>query len=578
MKPICQNCKGKFTIEPDDFGFYEKMKVPTPTFCLECRFARRMSWRNERSLYKRKCDATGIDIISIFSPNSEYKAYEEKYWWSDNWNPLDYGIEYDFSKSFFEQYQELLKRVPHLALFNMLHVNSEYCNYASHNKDCYLFTGGGWNEKLSYVNRSTNSRDSVDCYIIEKDEFCYDCLYCYGCYKLAHSNNCENCLESAFLYNCRNCSYCFGCTNLVSKSYCIWNKQYSKEEYEVKISEMNLGSFKALEKLRKTFEEVYLKSIHKYADLINCKNVTGNHVRNARNCTHCFDFGGDNTENCHYATWSGFGAKDLFDVGPGSGWVSELVYECVDTIDASNLLGCMTIHNSNNISYSINCHSSSNLFGCCGVKKKSYCILNKQYTKEQYEELVPKIIKHMGDMPYIDNKKKVYKYGEFLPSNLSFFAYNETIAQEYFPLAEKEAEKQGYKWKNREERNHSIDIKNENIPDNIKDMREDIVGKVIECAHRGTCNEQCTEAFKIISSELQFYKKMNLPIPHLCPNCRHYQRLKKRNPLKLWHRICMCEKKNHTHKGKCPVEFETSYAPERPEIIYCEQCYQQEVY
>ena len=109
-------------------------------------------------------------------------------------------------------------------------------------------------------------------------------------------------------------------------------------------------------------------------------------------------------------------------------------------------------------------------------------------------------------------------------------------------------------------------------------MREDIVGKVIECAHRGTCNEQCTEAFKIISSELQFYKKMNLPIPHLCPNCRHYQRLKKRNPLKLWHRICMCEKKNHTHKGKCPVEFETSYAPERPEIIYCEQCYQQEVY
>jgi len=30
----CQNCKKDFTIEPDDFAFYEKIKVPTPTFCL----------------------------------------------------------------------------------------------------------------------------------------------------------------------------------------------------------------------------------------------------------------------------------------------------------------------------------------------------------------------------------------------------------------------------------------------------------------------------------------------------------------------------------------------------------------
>ena len=125
MKPetkICQNCKKEFIIEPEDFNFYEKIKVPPPTFCPECRFARRMTWRNERALYKRKCDATGVDIISIFSPDSGYKAYEEKHWWSDKWDPLDYGADYDFSKPFFVQYQELLKQVPHLALFNTLHV------------------------------------------------------------------------------------------------------------------------------------------------------------------------------------------------------------------------------------------------------------------------------------------------------------------------------------------------------------------------------------------------------------------------------------------------------------------------
>jgi predicted metalloendopeptidase len=66
-------------------------------------------------------------------------------------------------------------------------------------------------------------------------------------------------------------------------------------------------------------------------------------------------------------------------------------------------------------------------------------------------------------MPYIDSKGRIYKYGEFFPSELSPFCYNETIAQEYFPLTKEQAIKQGYKWKEREERNYTIDIKNEDI-------------------------------------------------------------------------------------------------------------------
>ncbi len=82
---------------------------------------------------------------------------------------------------------------------------------------------------------------------------------------------------------------------------------------------------------------------------------------------------------------------------------------------------------------------------------------------------------------------------------------------------------------------------------------------------------------------------MNLPLPRLCQNCRHYQRLKQRNPLKLWKRKCMCEElsstngiyKNtirHFHDSDfCPNEFQTTYSPTRPEIVYCENCYLQEV-
>lgn len=256
---------------------------------------------------------------------------------------------------------------------------------------------------------------------------------------------------------------------------------------------------------------------------------------------------------------------------------SELCYEYIgywkiNMVYFSNIIG-----DSNNIKYSDFCSTSSNLFACIAIRSKQFCILNKQYTKEEYEELVPKIIKHMNDMPYIDSKGRIYKYGEFFPSELSPFAYNETIAQEYFPLTKEKALQQGYKWKDKEERNYTIEIKNNDIPDNIKDVTDDIINKVIECAHsmdsgqaHKSCNHQCTEAFKIIPEEFQFYKRMNLPLPRLCPNCRHYERLSQRNPLKLWHRKCM--------KEGCTNEFETSYSPDRPEIIYCEKCYQKEVY
>ena len=72
---ICQNCKKDFIIEPDDFGFYEKIKVPPPTFCPECRFQRRMIFRNGRTLYRRQCDLCQKNIISIYSADASFPVY-----------------------------------------------------------------------------------------------------------------------------------------------------------------------------------------------------------------------------------------------------------------------------------------------------------------------------------------------------------------------------------------------------------------------------------------------------------------------------------------------------------------------
>ncbi len=587
---ICQNCKKEFVIEPEDFNFYEKIKVPAPSWCPECRMMRRFLWRNEYSLYKRKCDATGKDIISMFSSDKPLVVYHRSYWWSDKWDQLASGREYDFSKPFFTQFKELLESAPLPSVANSNVVNSEYGNHNANCKNCYL-THASFNiENVSYSNGAIECKDCFDLYTCQGNEYSYENLLSAGLYRVHFSQDSDNSLNSAFLYSCKNLNNCFGCVNLRNKSYYIFNKPYSKEDYEREMKRIDLGSYKNLQKYKKKFKEFSIKFPRRFASLIKCTKVTGDNFVKAKNCLFCFD-GFGNIEDSKFIIHA-VDTKDSYD-GYGCGGGAELLYEAVDSgVRGSRNKFTIFTHTCHNVSYTYACHSSSNLFGCVGLKSKEYCILNKQYTKEEYEKLVPKIIQHMNEMPYIDKKGRVYKYGEFFPTELSLFNYNETIVQEHFPLTKEQALEQGYTWKDPEERNLKIEIKNEDLPDHIKDVKDDIIGKVIECQHKGQCNEQCTQGFKIIPQELDFYRKMNLPLPRLCPNCRHYQRLKQRNPFKLWHRQCMCQGTSgglssgdgyintveHFHGNKpCPNEFETPYSPDRPEIVYCEECYKEEV-
>ena len=108
----CQVCKNSFSIEPDDLAFYERMKVPPPTFCPECRMVRRMNWRNERNFYKRQCAMCEKSILAMQAPEKPFTVYCRECWYSDKWDAMTYGRDYDFSKPFFAQFRELLEAVP----------------------------------------------------------------------------------------------------------------------------------------------------------------------------------------------------------------------------------------------------------------------------------------------------------------------------------------------------------------------------------------------------------------------------------------------------------------------------------
>ena len=582
----CQNCKSQFTIEPEDFEFYEKIKVPPPTWCPECRMIRRMCFRNERALYHRKCDMCGKQTISMYAPNKKYTVYCVECYQSDKWDPLSYSREYDFSKSFFEQFNELLKIVPRRTLYQDFAINSPYTNWAVRMKNSYLVFGGTEYEDSHYCASNFSLVNCTDLDFSKKCEACYESIHLRDCNKMRFSSFTENCIDSWFLNNCKNCQNCVGCVNLRNETHCILNRKHSKDEYAKRLEELKLNTREGLEAFRKTFEEHRLKYPHKFAYTRNVVNSTGDDLDRTENCVYCFSAYED--ENCRYSFFMPTGAKDCYDV-EHTGMGAELAYEIMSSFGTNRCLFGTRVYYSHDVLYSDDCYNSSNLFGCIGIRKKEYCILNKQYPKEEYEILSAKIKHHMDEIPYQGNSERVYKFGEFFPIEISPFAYNETNAEEYFPLTKEQALANGYAWQDPEPKNYTATKNPEELPD-IKDVSESIIQEVISCGHKGACNDGCTTAFKIIPTELQFYKALNVPLPVLCSNCRHADRLRIRNPLRLYRRKCECagaESESRVYKntvsherhstGPCPNIFQTSYSPERPEIVYCEQCYNAEV-
>ena len=564
----CQNCKLNFIIEPEDFNFYEKMKVPPPTWCPECRMIRRMLWRNERNWYRTKCVATGKSILSMFDPEKNYKVYDQEYYKSDEWDPLDYGREYDFSRNFFEQFNGLFKDIPHPNLIQKNNVNSEYSNITLNMKNCYMAIAGDKAENSAYIcGLILNVSESLDLYLSSDDEYCYECVDCEKSSKLFFSQNCRSCTDSYFLYDCRNCVSCVGCVGLRGKSHYIFNQPYSREEYLKKLKDLKTGSRASLRQIKEEFKKLKLSVPRKYAYILNSQNVAGDDIVDSRNCLFCFNVK-NNVENCRYSYRITRNVKDVMDTFIG--WNdSELLYEDLSTA-GKNIRFSGFIWGGFDIEYSYHCYDCDNIFGCVGLKNKSYCILNRQYSKEEYKELIEKIRSQMRENLFLGSNGRAYSYGDFFPMEFSPFSYNESIAQEYFTKSREEIFSLGLSWKNPEEKNYPITKRNEEIENDISSVPDSVLEEVFECAHKGECKDQCSRAFRIIPRELGFLRRFNIPLPRLCFNCRHMERVRLKNPMRLWHRKCM--------NVGCPNEFETSYAPDRPEKVYCESCYNKEVY
>lgn len=279
----CQNCKLIFLIEDEDFQFYKKIDVPPPTFCWKCRFQRRLVWRNERTLFKGKSAKSGKDIITIIPPRSGIPTFDESEWWMDDWDPLEYGREYDFSKSFFEQFGELQKVIPRMSRNVTQMIESDYSANSGNLKNCYLLFNATADEDCAYGTGVNNSRACFDNCNIDKCERCYESFWLTNCYQTRFSVQCTDCVSVWLSRDCRGCSYCIGCVGLSNKQFHIFNKPYLKEEYEKKIVELRLDVWSDFLNVQKEAYKLWAEYPNKYIQGIRNTNVTGSYITDSKN-------------------------------------------------------------------------------------------------------------------------------------------------------------------------------------------------------------------------------------------------------------------------------------------------------
>lgn len=557
-----------FIITDRDLAFYEKISpviggkkytVPTPTISPDERCRRRTMHRNESKLYNAKSAMSGKPIVTLYAPREDLKSITREEWFSDQWNALDYSREYNQDASFFTQFAALQKPIPRAATVTLNNENSEFTTGTWYCKDCYLINSSEYCERCYYGKLLQSSKNIIDSSYIYESEMlyeCFNCEKCFGCYYATNSKNCRDCY---FVKNCTGCTNCFMCTNLVGREYHFKNQPLSKEDYQKKLAESKLNDPAMVRKIREYFYAYAETFPVKYAEILNSENCIGDFIINSKNCIECYDV--SDSENCKYVQL-GVEVKDMMDcsnmyIRP------EWCLETLGTIEVSNALYCLYVFHSRNLMYCEQCFTCQDCFGCVGLRNQKHCIGNKPYSVAEYEEKVWKIIHHM---------ESTKEWGEFFPTSLSPFGYNESVAYEYYPLSETEAKEKWLQWHEGENKNTYVgpfyaplptlqydekvvwfDIAQKNI--------DEVLAGIVEC-------EVTKKPFKIIKQELIFYIENHIPIPTKHPDQRHKDRMSQRNPRHLTERLC----------DECSTQVMTTYPESRPEKILCEVCYRKLVH
>ena len=154
------------------------------------------------------------------------------------------------------------------------------------------------------------------------------------------------------------------------------------------------------------------------------------------------------------------------------------------------------------------------------------------------------------------------EYGEFFPPQISFVPYNISSAMSFKGFDDIEnARKYGYPIEEIPEPISDVAgeiIKSKDLPPDIKNVDDGILEKIV-------IDEKNNKKYRIIASELAFYRRFNIPLPteHYAARLAKLRKKIGSVVFKYYPRAC----------DKCKKEIESTHDPALGETVFCEQCY-----
>lgn len=550
QKRTCRFSGKEFYVRPQDIDFYKKIGVPLPTLEPAERWRRLLAYHNVPNLFHVTSAHSGKSIIAAYPPDTPFKIYEHEAWYSDAWEPFEYGRAWEPNNSFFNQFSELRLAVPRPNLVaDTTNTGSDFTNTSTHLKNCYLTFNTMGGENLFYFDCCGGCTDCTDC------EGLWNCQDCFGSQMLSDSFGCyfcehsKNCLQSYFLTDCHNCQNCFMSANLRNKQYYFRNQPLSKKEYQEKIKEVYLGHYDNLQEYLREFEELKKNALYKPDRNFRSVNSYGNYIENSKECY--WSWGIRNSQNVNYSEGID-NHRDCYDVVGGGG--GELCYELmtISTKDNHGVKFSSQVDNSRDVEYCDlvrNCHDC---FGCVGLANKSFCILNRQYSEAEYWKIVDGIKTAM---------LAAGEYGEFFPPQLMPVPYTIALTASYPGFRDFEnAKRYGYDVSEVPlSKSEALEnaVASSKLPLDIKDIGDDIAALAVH-------DEKNDKYFKVTPSELGVYRRKKIAFPREHPLVR-LQKFREVYDLHLnfYDRTCK----------KCGTEIRAVHDPEQYQNVYCEPCY-----
>ena len=551
LKPCERTCAAlgtKWHMDEEEIEMYRKYNVPPSKYHPITRMKLMKSYFVLFDFWYNKNAETGETIISTTHPASGVKVLPDKEWFQRSFD--EHARDVDMSRLVFDQIYDLMRDVPQAANYNYVLPENSLAFISLGDQDSF-FVLACVSKRTCYAMNSYNVEDSAELTLASNVYNSYNVVHSSRIHNCRFLRECYDCVNCDFCFDVRNCESCFGATNKRNAKYLWFNEQLSKEEWEKRRSEVDLASYEERLSYENKFKELMGTAVWPENFNIKAENCTGEYITDANNIKdgyYVMDGSHDVVQasylfgvpsnNCHYAVAS-IGSSDC--------------YYSLGTKNCSwNKFALSIVTNCIDSEYCSSCQDIENCFGCVGLKKKKFCIFNKQYTEGEYWQKLDEIKCKMLDEG---------EYGDYPPMSFSLQYVQRSGAPIVYGATIEELKKMGANLFDADADGADgpeIDPSTIKSVDDISDrVDESIIGKPF-------MDEVYGRRFAYLKPEMKLYEKLEVAPPRNHPTRRI-------NELYAEMNIAVFEEMNCS---KCNKDIRVGKNRNYPtREVYCKECY-----